>query len=244
VSVTPQWSDQVHLASQLAPIRRVSLHLGWDFGLNCTCVISQVTPMGFWYILDAFVGESGTGVIQLVEDFVKPRLLERYPGFYWDHTGDPTGQNREASNADVSAVKTLKEQLGGPWRPGPVSLEERLLPLRGVLRKMGDSGRGIVQVDRDFAKPVWHALRGGWHFPRVHTGVVSASPKKDHHSHAGDAMAYLASRFYPQGRPRNQKVKRSVQPAIASYWSEKLGRIARIPTHGEPIRTLPARMRD
>ncbi len=240
-AVTPQWSDGVHLGRRIQPVRNVKLHLGWDFGGNCTCAITQITPMGTFNVLDAWAGEDGTGVTQLVEDCVKPRLVERYKGFNWDHTGDPTGASREASDSSRSAVKSIKDQLGGTWRPGPVQVSERLIPLRAVLRRMGDNGRGVVQVDKDNARCIWHALRGGWHFQTGRGGIVSAMPKKDHHSHPGDVMGYLAARFYPQGRPKGTKADNPVRPATAKYWANRMGGLSRMPKHGDKPESLPVR---
>ena len=241
--VTPQWADSVHLASRLSPIRKRPLYLGWDFGGNATCVISQISPLGHWNILDAFVGEQGTGVVQLIEAVVKPRLVERYSGFFWEHTGDPTGASREQSDSERSAVKALKAELGGAWRPGPITQDERELPLQAVLGKTLEEGRGVVQVDRDHAKPVWHALRGGWH-RKVHMGgILAKTPQKDHHSHPGDCMGYLAARLFPLGR-LSKRSKRALQPATASFFNRAQDiPPKRMPKQGDKIRSLPAQRR-
>jgi hypothetical protein len=242
--VTPQWSDRMHLADRLTPMRKRPLHLGWDFGLNATCVISQVTPIGHWNILDAFVGESGTGVLQLINDVVKPRLIDRYSGFYWEHTGDPAGSQRAQSDSDRSAVKVLKAELGGTWRPGPVAIQEREIPLQAVLSRSVEEGRGVVQVDREHAKAVWHALRGGWHRRVAPGGVVAATPVKDIHSHPGDVMGYLASRLFPVGRLGKHR-KRATEPATASFFSgvRAPAKLTKLPKHGESLKTLPTRRR-
>jgi hypothetical protein len=93
----------------------------------------------------------------------------------------------------------LRKELGGAWRSGPVKVLERIEPLRAVLAKTV-GGRGLVQVDRDRAPHVWHALRGGWHFNIAHTGLVSTVPKKNIHSHPGDAMGYGAAVLFPLGK--------------------------------------------
>lgn len=58
-------------------------------------------------------------------------------------------------------------------------------------------GRGVVQVDRRRAQEVWYALRGGWHYHVARTGVISGEPKKNIHSHPGDAMGYGAAILFP-----------------------------------------------
>lgn len=198
ITVTPQWSDRIHLAMGLSPIKGREIILLWDFGLNPTCIITQVTPMGYWNILDAFVGD-GIGVEELIEDQVLPVLRTRYKGSPVRHIGDPAGSQRDQSSSKRSAVRSIKKYIGGPFRAGPVKWHERKNPLQALLTRTM-SGIGIVQVDRHRAQKVWHALRGGWHYHKAKTGVVSAEPTKDIHSHPGDAMGYGAAVLFPMGR--------------------------------------------
>lgn len=193
--VTPQWSDHIHLTMGLVPMRNRDTYLLWDFGLNPTCIITQRSPMGYWNILYSFVGE-GVGVEELILNEVAPILRDKFPNAPLRHIGDPNGNMREQSSSKRSAVRMIKSLLGGTWRSGPVSLQERVNPLQAVLSRT-IAGVGMVQVDRLNAPHVWHALRGGWHFHKARTGVVAAEPKKDKHSHPGDAMAYGAAVLFP-----------------------------------------------
>ena len=213
-AVTPQWNDKLHLATGLVPVKGVELVLLWDFGLNPTCIITQVTPLGHWLILQAIVGE-GIGVQELIEEVVKPTLAIKYAGFRFRHVGDPNGALREQSSSRQSAVRVIRTELGGVFRAGPTSLSERLEPLRGVLaRTIG--GTGIVQVDRRAARAVYQSLRGGWHFRESSSGVISPDPVKDIHSHPGDAMGYGAARLFPLGRLQRQT--RLTPPSPATFF--------------------------
>lgn len=239
--VTPEWSDDLHLAVGLLPVRGQELALLWDFGLNPTCIISQVTPVGHWNMLYSFVGD-GIGVQQLAETQVKPCLLQNFRGFRWKHYGDPAGKTREQSDSSRSAVKTMQNILGGFWRSGPVRWPERETPARSILRQT-ISGRGLVQVDRLNAKEVWYALRGGWHYHVARTGIVSAEPVKDIHSHPGDAFAYGASLLYPQGKLLPARAGGKYAPP-ASAWSGDGGAPATGPLGFErPGRRLPQETR-
>src|SRR5690606_29556396 len=228
-AVTPEWNDDLHLAQGLQPVQGLPLKLMWDGGLNPTCVISQITPLGDWLILDAFVGED-YGMYELIRDVVRPRLLERYPWIKTiqrgvESTGDPNLDMREQSRSRTadgrqnSAVTVILNEVGGTWTKGPVDEASRIEALREVLRKTRD-GRGIVMVDRDNAEPVWFALRGGWHYRISRTGVIG-SIVKDEHSHPGDCMGYGAARWFPQGKLATRG--KTVEARVGSYYNAAPG---------------------
>ena len=241
-AVTPQWSDKIHLANGLVAIPRREITLLWDFGLNPTCLITQRTPLGYWLVLDTLVGE-GIGVAELIEDSVRPLLAERYRNNPLRHIGDPAGDNREQSDARHKATLTLRRMLGGQWRPGPQKWPPRRDAVQAVLSRTLE-GRGLVQVDRVRAKELWYALRGGWHYHVARTGVTSAEPQKNIHSHPGDAFSYGAAMMFPIG----QHMKRlgptsAVPPQQPSHFGRGGGegdwRIGpaggNVPAHGSPM---------
>lgn len=202
--VTPEWVDDLHLADDLRPVAGVPLQLLWDGGHNPTCIISQVTPLGNWLVFEVIVGD-GIGMVQLIEDVVKPRLTDRFRdwfvdrgGFGWRHIGDPALDQREQSSIFQSAALVIRRELGGVFLKGPVKPDARIRPLRAVLSKH-HGGRGVVQVDRSHGKALWHALRGGWHWRVGRTGAIGEIPKNIH-SHPGDAFGYGAAVLFPVGR--------------------------------------------
>lgn len=230
-AVTPQWNDHIHLANGLFPLPGRELILLWDFGHNPTCIITQITPLGHWVVLDAFVGE-GIGVEELIEEVVKPRLTMRYPRAVLRHIGDPSGSNRDQSSIKRSAVKVLKAALGGTWRPGPIKWHERRDAIQSVLsRTIG--GRGLLLVDRQWAKPLWWALRGGWHYHVARTGLVSAEPKKDLASHPGDAISYGAAVLFPPGRLMKQKMASTGSAGSGYFGPQQVPRDASLGPGGQ-----------
>ncbi len=198
-AVTPQWNDRIHLTLGLRPMARETVILLWDFGLTPVCVLTQITPSGHWLILDSVIGED-VGVSELIEEKVKPLLADRYAGLPLRHIGDPAGRQREQTSARRSAVKHIRKVLGGTWRSGPTAFAEGRDAIQWALaRTLG--GVGLIQVDRQRAKHVWWALRGGWHYHVARTGLVSALPKKTHpDSDVGDALRYGAAILFPPGR--------------------------------------------
>lgn len=236
-AVTPQWSDRIHLAHGLIPIPRQPLIMLWDWGHNPTCIITQKTPLGYWIVLDALVGD-GIGAEELVADAVTPLLNEKYKGGKHNlmHIGDPQGKQREQTSIHRSAVKMMRKMLGGSWRPGPVRLEERIEPLRAILaRNMG--GKGVIQVDKENAAALWHALRGGWHFNISRGGIVGGEPVKDIHSHPGDAFSYGAAVLFPMGKFGVQGKK--LQPQQATYFGQTASGGFQI-GKGKPGQAVPA----
>lgn len=217
-SVTPQWSDKIHLANGLAVMPNVPVHILWDFGLNPTAIFTQVSPMGSWNILDAFVGD-GIGVEELILDAVKPLLADRYRRASLAHIGDPAGNNREQSSSARTAVSVIRKELGGSWRSGPVATRLRIDPLQAVLsRTIG--GRGLVQVDKTRAKVIWQSLRGGWHYHIARTGVTSTEPVKNINSHPGDAMGYGAAVLFPLGTIGRKSGLHGTEPKTAGFFEK------------------------
>jgi len=211
IKVTPEWNDDLHLARGLKPVPGRELVLLWDFGLHPCCCITQISPLRHWNILEA-QRMDGEGTYELIELVIKPILTQKYGGYRWTHSGDPTGSSPEQSSKRTSAVKVITRELGGPWIPGPTSIKDRVDPLRAILRQTMN-GIGVVQVDRDLAKPVWHALRGGWHRHMARTGVISPDPVKNEHSHPGDCMGYGAARLFPLGKLQERKGRKRSQVA-------------------------------
>lgn len=213
--VTPEFSENIHAAVGLTPVKNRPLTFLWDFGLNPTCIITQVTPLRHWYILESFVGD-GIGVEELIEANVKPTLAQHYmPWMKFDvlHIGDPAGRSREQSSSERSAVRSVRKQLGGKWRDGPIKTLERTEPLKAVLRQT-QHDTGVVRVDKQKAREVYMALRGGWHFKVAKNGIITPEPVKDMHSHPGDAMGYGAARLFPIAVKGNKKVGTTSRSAV------------------------------
>lgn len=206
--VCPEWSDELHLASGLDPIRGEPLMMTWDGGLTPACVITQFTPMGHWQVLDSYVGER-IGMYELIETVVKPRLIERFKGYELVHTGDPNLESGEQSSSKQNAVAVIRRALGGRWRRAPDQIHERVDPLRWALTQ-ARNGVGLMRVDKRHARHVWHALRGGWHYHSPRSGSQAQTPKKNEHSHPGDAIGYAAAVLFPQGQVQRKKNGRLV----------------------------------
>ncbi len=213
--VTPEFVRSLHVRPGLLELD-VELRLLWDFGGSPCCHMSQVTPMGHWNILETHQSDGGMGVFEMIEEVIAGRIADRFHGAAITHYGDPAGMQKEQSKASQSAVKMLKQMLGGRWVPGPVKFNERLQPLRRVLGLMRN-GTGLVQIDEEDAKACWMSLRGGWHYKVHPNGVVADRPVKDNHSHPGDALGYGAAEIFPGGAMKTRKRSGFVQMQTPTY---------------------------
>lgn len=213
-AVTPQWRDELHLTEGIEPVRGVPLHMLWDGGLNPTCIITQVTPQGFWLILQSW-SLSGIGIYELIRRRVAPTLNTRYRGFTWKHIGDPNLRMREQSSSNQSAARVIVGELGGRFMPGPSDIRARVEPLGEVLTRTVN-GVGMVQVDKKRAKEVWYALRGGWHW-RIARSGQEGGIVKDQHSHPGDCMGYGAAKLFPLGGLRQKKKSPTIRTGGGYY---------------------------
>lgn len=241
IQVTPQWDENRHLATGLSPLRNQDIICLWDFGLTPVCIVTQVTPSGFWLILDSCVMPDG-GVTELIEQQVRPLLAgPRYNltlggdefSARLRHIGDPAGTTREQTSSERSAVRYIRKALGGSWRSGPVRFYERRDGIQRALYQ-GD----LVKVDRHRAKEVWHALRGGWHYSQARSGIVSKEPIKNHpHSDVGDAMGYGAAVLFPPGKivaPNQEVGPMPHTPKYFSRWQSLSGNVS-MPAHGSVL---------
>ncbi len=241
VAVTPRFNEKVHVVSGLQPIKNSPLYLAWDGGLTPVCTFNQIAPSGIWYVLDCLVCEDG-GIYQLIEDQVYDLLESKYAGFKgsWTHVGDPSLANREQADSRVSASRLIRETLGGRFIKGPIDIMSGTDPLNRRIGLLGPGGQGMIQVDRENAKPVWHALRGGWHYPKHSGDVVGSSPVKNHpHSDVGDTLRYLAGHLFPRGKQRRPKGKFG-RGKHATYNSSHIGTSKSLK---KPVTAIPKEFR-
>ena len=242
VAVVPRFNEKVHVSEGLKPMTNCPLVLSWDGGLTPVCTFHQIASSGIWYILDCLVEEDG-GVYQLIEDQVYTLLETKYARFKgnWSHVGDPSLANREQSDSRVSATRVIKEKLGGKWRSGPIDILSGTDALNRRIGLLGPGGQGMVQIDRERAKPVWHALRGGWHYPKHSGSVVGSSPVKNHpDSDVGDTLRYFAGLMFPRGEQKQRRQKFGTSK-FATYNASSVGATKSLKN---PVAKIPSAFRE
>jgi hypothetical protein len=182
--VFPTYSERRHVASQmLVPIRGIPLIVGLDFGLMPAAVIMQLTVRGI-RIYDELPA-SDESLEDFVQDYLKPLLLSKYPGFPVTGAGDPAGRGR--SGLDKRTPFDVLIAAGIKAYPAATNnFITRKETVEFFLRR--DEGMLIspncIIVREGFA--------GGYCYKeqRNNSGRYSERPDKNQYSHPLDAVQY------------------------------------------------------
>jgi hypothetical protein len=200
--VTQEYNPDTHDAKDaLTILRRLPIMRGWDGGLNPTTVWWQQTPNGRIHIFKS-IRSANVPMHYHVQNAVIPWQVEHGIRFYeyQDH-GDPNLLTRDAAKGDSAALDVIQALLtsrpGVPaqFRPGPISIDDRVGPIRMQLRLNNKYGQPVVQVDPE-AWEMKRALGGGWHRKILPAGIVG-DIVKDEWSEHGDALGYSVANVFP-----------------------------------------------
>lgn len=210
------YSQREHVADEkLNPIPGVRCIMGWDGGLNPTCVIMQVTPAGQLNILDCWVGD-GVGMKQWAPH-VKMQMAGRYDGINdWYATGDPSLDYRSQNDSSKTAADYFRETFQLPFEKGVEGWPPRRDSSKNALEHIVN-GKRFVQLSPHISE-LDLAWSGGWHYKLSPTGIVvggdEGKPEKDIHSHPADSASYIFERLL---RGLGKKKRRAEKP----YCDEK-----------------------
>ena len=190
--VASSFVEDQHVVDEVAPIAPgTRLIASWDPRHSPACVLWRVRPGMTADVVAAFQVING-GVKQLIQQQILPWLaLYAHDDCTFVHTGDPTTTNEDQSDSAMSAARVIIALLGGEqWVPGPVSIEDRRLPLHDCLNRYMN-GRPWIRISRRHAKPLVQALVSGWHYKKDPSGrVISETWVKNQASDLGEAFAY------------------------------------------------------
>jgi hypothetical protein len=224
--VTPEFGAH-HLAPGLQVIPGVPFALFFDFGLNSTCIATQISPGGYWLIHKAWSLEN-QGMKQLLQLHVQPWLAQQ-PVNQWWYGGGHEATEREQSNSEETALKMIMQTLGpAPYRKGPVSWSARRDGMRDALTRT-PSGLPWIRINPSGAALLVRTLDGGWSYPTDPLGRVrkDAPNKKSRFDHLGDAFAHgcctLLHRTDAQSRSVQSPSKHATIPRHGSFTTSRTG---------------------
>lgn len=193
--VYPEYDDNLHLAKgPIDPLRALPLVLGWDFGLNASCVFGQLTPGGCLNLIAELTSEE-MGIQRFVREMVKPFLKNRFPDMTILGVGDPAGSQR-SQTTEQTCMEILAEE-GFSVEPAVTNeFVARKEAVSYFLTKLVN-GKPAFQL-----APECDVLRKGFlgHY-RFRRMKVSGGerytdrPEKNFYSHVSDACQYLALYF-------------------------------------------------
>lgn len=221
VAVTPEYKEENHRASfDIEPLKIPMAYRVWDGWHNPVCGIWQRTPTGRLFCTDVLVGKN-IGIQQLIETQVKPLLDLRYAHIReWEDFGDPTIETGDQSNPEQSAAKKINTLLGAWFRPSTNDWDIRRESMKTALN-LNIDGEPMILISHH-ERHLHLALKGGWHYAKSPSGVVSELPVKDDHSHPGDMFSYLCAQLVgwrppaTQDKRINQLAKRRAKSYVNS----------------------------
>lgn len=190
--VTPAFCA-AHIAHGLQVIPNLPFLLSFDYGLNPTCIVAQVSPNGYLLIHRAF-SRQNMGMKQLLQRDVQPWLAQQ-PVSKWSYAGGPEAREREQSDSEETALRTIVTILGlAPYQAGPVSWSARKDALDDALNRY-IAGLPWVRVNPEGAALLVRTLDGGWSYRTNAAGhVMREQPdKRSRFDHLGDAFAHLVA---------------------------------------------------
>jgi len=191
----PEYNDFIHSADKLEVLRGLPLIIGFDFGRTPTAIITQLSPMGQFRILDELVVDTegeGMGIRKFCRDVVVPHLANEYAGMSIISFGDPAGV---AKGDDERSAFDFMEEEGIIAEPaGSNAIDFRLDNVSRYMSIMVNGEPGMI-LDRGNCKTIRKGFLGGYKIERLQIKGdtrYKSSPLKNKYSHPHDGLQYAA----------------------------------------------------
>jgi len=208
------YNDEIHYADrELSPINGVPLVVGFDFGLNPSASIVQLTPKGVLMVLDELTSD-GVGLEQFIKYYFIPFMQQKYHGFEIQIVGDPAGVQRsqtdEASCFDILRREGLKAI---PARSN--ALVDRIGAVEFYLNSLVE-GKPRFQLSNTC--PILRkGFISGYHYRKIKVSGerYGETPDKNFYSHLHDSLQYACLYFTKdQNKQKFYIPKQTFSPAI------------------------------
>lgn len=217
-AVYDSYNDKRHFADRKLlpyPDTSIPLILGFDFGLDPACVISQVTPRGQLRVLYEVIG-TNMGIEKFVLTRLKPFLAMNAPEFSIANDmvcwGDPAGMRR-ADSKEVTCFQTLREHGFRRALPSPDRSNNFAARKKAVDAYLGRDIDGSPGLLLSSGCPV---LRQGFlgNYKEKQTTQGDWELVKNQFSHPHEALQYLCMGL--KGATVDETGK-AVHAAVARY---------------------------
>lgn len=195
--VYPEFNSDLHAVPALTAIQGQPIHLGWDFGLDCSCLVAQISPRGQLRILKEYISED-IGIRTFAKNIVLPALQRDFP---YNKIGisraDPSGVAADQIMEELSCIGELNN-LGITTHPARTNdLEPRIGAVKYYLNTMIDGQPAIVVSRKDCPTLVKGFIKD-YAFRRLSVAGeerYKEVPHKNYASHIHDCCQYLALEF-------------------------------------------------
>lgn len=238
---TSEWSD-VHVESQFGvsnagqAVFRTSFHapdhvhdmkvavnphrpliVGVDFGRTPCAIICQTDNMGRLLVLQEVV-TAGMGIIQMVEEHLKPVLLgPPYNGTRVIAVGDPSG-NFKGQITEETPFDAMRTAGLAAYPASTNSIEPRLRALEKLF--LGRvAGQSAIQINRAGCPTLVQALGSKYRYRKKRDGELEDLPEKSHPwSDIVDGLQYaaLGVQMNLVGRMLRREARQAAPPQMVS----------------------------
>lgn len=175
-------------ATELIPVPSTMLLVGFDYGRNPSCVITQMDPHGRLLVLDE-VFTSNMGVEQFVQTMLRPVLASsKYARLPVGICGDPSGIAR--SQIGEESVYGMLKRVGLSAQPAPTNdISPRLRAVEKWL--LQQRAGGAAMVFSPTCPTLVRAMQSKYRYAKKKDGELQPKPDKNHPwSDIADALQY------------------------------------------------------
>jgi|GEM_PF-6831843 len=211
IAVTPEYHESMnggpwHRSNKIfEPMENIPVFRFWDGDLHPSCHFGQITPRGKYLGLDTVrAPETGMGMKQFLENFVKPLLVNRYHKIKkWRDLGDPTLKDRDPSDSSVTAAGIIEKELNTTYEGGVLRWVPRKEAMKELLTRTLSDGEPMFTLSKH-DRIMHRALSGGWHYKKAATGKVSEEPdNNDINSHPASGLSHGIAKIFKYERESN-----------------------------------------
>jgi len=193
--VVPTFNADMHVSpSPLKFDPMQPIVIGFDPGLGGSAFIfGQEDLHGRLRVYGELI-QSGMGAERLISERLKPYLRRRFPNARVIIAPDPAAANRGQSD-EKSVVDVLRKHFDIKYDTNN-RLAPRLDAIEHYTARLTDVGPALL-IDGRECPVLVRALKGGWRFvldPKRDV-IKGSEPEKNHYSHPGDALGYLARHY-------------------------------------------------
>jgi hypothetical protein len=199
--VYPEFRHSIHIAKEeLPPIRGIPIICGIDYGLNHSCALVQVSPIGQVRILDELVTEN-CGSRRFAEEYLRPLVQsEKYAGCQFIYTGDPAG-NQRAQSDESTCIQILRECGFYVDQASTNNFTARRDAVAKFLTQLVDGKPGMLISPT--CKFIVKGFISGYHYRKMRMGgldnMFAAKPEKNIFSHPHDGLQYACLKLANAG---------------------------------------------